>query len=303
MLKIIKQGSYTNRVDRIGDDEAYSDASLLSTDYECAVHVRFRVKTYEILDATWGIHRAPDMSRRGQGTAYQLVGENGYIFDQKNSAAVLPDYSQGAEYDGDDVTAEWKIIRELFLEALRGAFQAEFFLFKERGYESTEALEGAWQEGRGAYCRPYTVAMPTPDQWVRSKDAKGHLRDTCIYSKYKNIMLLEGRKADSKAAGNAAAGEDSVYAIGTYSDTLHEMSAELSFDRASGVISDFDLNAVRVPFPPCHDLDHSHAEDFVGKDIRAIKKREVGKILGGALGCFHFVDIVADIADMAKGIK
>ena len=78
---------------------------------------------------------------------------------------------------------------------------------------------------------------------------------------------------------------------------MTQSCAEIPKICASGVISDFDLNAVRVPFPPCHDLDHSHAEDFVGKDIRAIKKREVGKILGGALGCFHFVDIVADIAD------
>jgi hypothetical protein len=27
-----------------------------------------------------------------------------------------------------------------------------------------------------------------------------------------------------------------------------------------------------------------------------IRKRDVGKVLGGAEGCFHFVDILADIA-------
>ncbi|MBR5228782.1 MAG: DUF2889 domain-containing protein [Firmicutes bacterium] len=294
MLKILKQGSYISRVERVGENEAYSDASLLSTDYECAVHIRFNVVTYEILEASWGIHRAPDMSRRGQGSAPQLIGESGYIFDQKNSAAVLPDYSVPAESRGDGVTGEWKIIRELFLEALRGAFQAEFFLFRERGYESTEQFEGAWQDGRGTYCRPYTVAMPTPDQWVRSRDAKEHVRDNCIYSKYKNFTFMD--------AGKDEAGAELVYALGTYSDTLHEMSGEMTFRRGDGVITDFDINVVRVPFPSCSDLDHTHAEDFVGKDIRAIKKREVGKILGGALGCFHFVDIVADLTEMSRDI-
>lgn len=307
MLKILKQGSYINRVERVGTDEAYSDASLLSTDYECAVHVRFNVVTYEILDANWGIHRAPDQSRRGQGKAYQLIGESGYIFDQKNSAAVLPDYSVMTEEaaaagcnnadnqsGGASVTPEWKIIRELFLEALRGAFQAEFFLFKERGYDDTDQFEDAWQNGRGTYCRPYTIAPPTPDQWVRSKDAKGHVRNNSIYNKYKTFMFMDGGKDED--------GSDLVYALGTYSDTLHEMSGEITFRHGDGVITDFDINVVRVPFSSCRDLDHTHAEDFVGKDIRAIKKREVGKSLGGALGCFHFVDIVADLAEMSKGL-
>ena len=47
---------------------------MLTTDFEGSISLTFKNDTFEITDAKWGIHRAPDMDRRGEGTADMLIG-------------------------------------------------------------------------------------------------------------------------------------------------------------------------------------------------------------------------------------
>ena len=50
-------------------------------------------------------------------------------------------------------------------------------------------------------------------------------------------------------------------------------------------------------------MDHMAAGLFIGKKIDDLTKREVGSLIGGSEGCFHLVDIVADVAKAARDLK
>ena len=59
----------------------------------------------------------------------------------------------------------------------------------------------------------------------------------------------------------------------------------------------------RWPFAACFEMDHMAAGLFIGKNIDDLTKREVGALIGGSEGCFHLVDIVADVAKAARDLK
>jgi hypothetical protein len=56
------------------------------------------------------------------------------------------------------------------------------------------------------------------------------------------------------------------------------------------------MTVCRAPHTPCYELSHTKAESFIGQPVDSFKKRDIGKILGGAPGCFHLVDIVYDMS-------
>ena len=76
-MKIIRQGAYSNIVRRISEEECITDSYLNATEFEGSASLRFRVDTFEITDARWAIHRAPDPERRGEGVAGLMIGEIG----------------------------------------------------------------------------------------------------------------------------------------------------------------------------------------------------------------------------------
>ena len=107
-----------------------------------------------------------------------------------------------------------------------------------------------------------------------------------LYNKYLQMNLIDN-------------GDETVTALGTYNDSFHEMSTCFVFNKADGVITDFSLNHLRVPFKSCHDFQESFSELFIGLNIHELTKRDIGKLIGGSYGCFHFVDIIYDLIEMA----
>lgn len=308
-MKIIRQGAYSNIVRRINEEECISDAYLNETSFEGSASLRFKVDTFEIVDAHWTIHRASDPERRGEGIAEILIGESAYIDDRRNSIRVLPDYSQVVDYHRPpggwegipdkksrlldepptEVSPEWLKIRELFNETLRGAYQAEAYLIEERGMGTLREYESYWEKLKPGYCRPYVKgSMPPLEAWPIYSGNVQHYRTYDLYNKYLHYAIMDQ-------------GDGQFYAAGSYSDSAHEMNIELNYDE-KGVIQDYDMTAVRVPFDRCWELDHLNPEGVVGMTLQEVSKRDIGKVLGGQDGCFHMVDILADIASVIAEI-
>lgn len=307
-MKVITQGTYSNTVRRDNAEECVSEAFLLTTDFEGFASLRYRADTFEITDARWAVHRAPDPERRGEGTAELLIGESAYIDDRRFSIRILPDYTYCVDYQvppggwegvpahkqslqaepREDVSPEWKQIRELFLEALRGAYQAEEYLVTERGMSSLIEYEQHWCALKPGYCRPYDPDnMPALELWPIHTGNIQHYHTNNLYNKIINYILLDE--------------EDAMRALGVYHDSAHEMNMEFRIDR-DGTILEYDTAAIRVPFAPCRELDHLNPPELKGKNIYHLTKREIGKILGGSAGCFHTVDILADITAALAGL-
>lgn len=318
-MKSLRQGAYLNEVRRIDDKIGISTASLVATHMECSASITFELDTFEIRDASWAIHRAPDMERRGQGTLEMLIGESAFIED-RNSIRIMPDYSKSTDYSlppggwdvtdlpehksvleekitdkedakarKNDVSPEWKIIRELCMENIRGIYQAEFYLLPERGYATLAEYERCWIDSKNDYCRPYNEPKPEIQDWPLHTGAPQHYRNVNLYNKYKQFMIIDNE-------------DGTITAHGTYNDSAHEFYAVLEYGKEDGIITKFEETAVRVPYRACQELDHLYDEMFIGQNIKTFAKRDIGKICGGGMGCFHLVDIIADIADMVKEV-
>ncbi len=306
-MKIKMQGSYINTVRRISENECLSEAVLLESDFEGSASLIYRPDTFEIVDARWAIHRASDPERRGEGVAELLIGESAYIDDHKNSIRTLPDYTYCVDYHMPPggwkgvephktifekkprikVSPAWENIKELFQEALRGAYQAEEYLVKERGYESLFEFETSWRSQRAGYCRAFDPNnMPALELKHIHKGNVQHCHVYDLYNKYINFILMEI--------------EDCMtYALGAYHDGAQEMNMEFRLD-SEGIILEYDINAVRVPFNVCWEWDHLNPPELKGMNMLTLSKRDIGRIIGGSSGCFHLVDIVADIVTALK---
>jgi len=121
------------------------------------------------------------------------------------------------------------------------------------------------------------------NEWPEHTGAIEHYRRRDLYNKYINYVIMDR-------------GGDQLEAFGTYQDSFHEMSVLFHYGKEDGIITDLEVDVVRVPYDRCWELkDEDYASQFVGRNVHEIKKRDVGKIMGGALGCFHLVDVMYDI--------
>jgi len=305
-MKIIKQGSWMNTIRRAGEGQFETTATFLSSDFEGSINLLCRSSDFEILDAKWAIFRAKDKERRGEGTAHMLIGESAFVNDKRNSVKILPDYSRCVDYlvppggwmgqefhkseildqPPEEVSPEWENIRELYLEAMRGALQGENFLMEERGIKDLEQYERDWLATSPA-CRPYNLRMPEVHEWPEYIGSTHEYRLYDMYNKYLQATFWDNE--DGTATG-----------VGGYHDSFHEMNAKITYRLSDGVITDIDVTMVRVPFETCWDINGSFAESLVGMSVNEISKRDVGKVLGGRLGCFHMVDAVIDMINLVK---
>lgn len=158
------------------------------------------------------------------------------------------------------------------------------------GIDGPIEYEKKWLNEKVNYCRPYTGRMPGLYDWPHYVNSLNHFRKQNLYNKYKQYTII-------------SSGGDVVTANTTYQDSFHEMHAQLSYSLTTREITDFDMTMQRWPFAACFEMDHMAAGLFIGKNIDDLTKREVGALIGGSEGCFHLVDIVADVAKAARDLK
>ncbi len=317
VLEIIKQGAYLCHVERINKNTAITSVNYIATDFDAFASIVFDVRSYEILDAKWEIHRAPNPERCGEGDATMLIGESVCVEDNRLSVKVLPDYSQkgkgqqrefseSAPGKGNvdsqnfakgltsEVSPEWRRMRRIFMEAVRGAFQVEPLLARERGLGGSEGFQEYWIQGREGYCRPYNppegqkklTAWPERDNPLLQQ---GIPKDN-LYKKYIQFTIFD-------------LGEGAHQAVGHYNDNGHEMSASFTFGADDGIITEMNTRVKRVPFKVCRGIEDYHTEELIGKNIYELKKGDVGRTIGGPWGCFHMVDVVNGIVEGVQGVK
>ncbi|MCL1911882.1 MAG: DUF2889 domain-containing protein [Leptospirales bacterium] len=282
MIKILEQGAWLNYTNRLGDKELISQAMFLSTHYDCSATLCATSKGYKITQASYSIHRCPDMSKRKEADVPELVGGSGH-YDGVKAIRELPDHGDNGK------------VKELFIEAIRGLDQAETFLLEELGMKTREEYEVRWQnrvksDPKAYACRPYWNRMPGLEEWSTHIGAYDYTRMKGFYTKYMSYVILQKNESE-------------IIVSGTYNDSFHEMHTELTFDAASRNVNAFDMVVVRAPHVQCHELTHTASEHFIGSSIDNLPKREVGKIIGGEPGCHHLVEIVSTMASAVKEFK
>ncbi len=277
MIKVIEQGAYMNRIDKTPDGKITAECSFLSTHYECSVTIYADARGMKTEKVLYAVHRTPQNDNLAQGEIQELAGETCTLAASK-IVKTLPDY------DGNGY------IKELILENLRGINQAEIYMLEEINVANPIEYEKIWLHEKVDYCRPYTGRMPGLYEWPNYVNSLNHYRTRNLYNKYKQYTVI-------------TEGGDDIFIDGAYHDSFHEMHAQLTYSATGREISEFDMTMQRWPFAACFEMDHTAAGLFVGKKIDDLTKREVGKLIGGSNGCFHLVDIVADMAKAAMDLR
>lgn len=277
MIKVIEQGAYMNRVDKLPDGKFLAECSYLGSRYECSVVLYFDAREMKTEKAFYSVHRTPQNDNLTEGEIPELVGEP-CTFAASKIIKTLPNY------DGNG------FIKELLLEDLRGINQAEIYMLEEINIADPIEYEKKWLNEKVNYCRPYTGRMPGVYEWPNYVNSLNHYRTQNLYNKYKQYTLI-------------STGGDIATISGTYQDSFHEMYAQMSYSLTDRTITDFDMTMRRWPFAACFEMDHMASGLFVGRKIDDLTKKETGTLIGGSTGCFHLVDIVADMAKAARDLK
>lgn len=277
MLKVIEQGAYMNQINKIGGGRFTAKTTYLGTRYECDAVIFADARQMKMEKVMYAIHRTPGNEGLTEGEIPELVGAP-CTFDGSKAIKPLRDY------DGNG------FIKELLLENLRGINQAEMYMLEEMGIPDPISYEEYWRDKKENYCRPYTGRMPDIYEWPMHSDYLKHYRNRNLYNKYKQYTILSD-------------GGDEAVVSGTYQDSFHEMYAQLTYSQSGRRITDFDMTLRRWPFAACFEMDHMCAGLFIGRDIDELSKRETGLLIGGSTGCFHLVDIVADMAKAARDLR
>ncbi len=286
-MKINTQRTYSCHVERQSDRETLCSAYCMDKGFEGVAEISFLNDSYLITDARWAIHRCGYPARIGEGSAPLLIGDSAYPRDGRNHVKALPDYSAGQDavsegLNSDDGSEVWEQVRELFRETLRGALQAETYLYRERGYEDPYVYEESWHSD----CRPYALDPPSTHAWPEYILSDSYCRARNLYNKYLHCAIME-------------CGAETLTCIGSYCDSFHEMSVTMEISAVESKITGLSFLPSRVPFPRCHDFDESFAAGLMGRCAGSLKKKDIAAVLGGPTGCFHYVDIVTELCRLA----
>jgi hypothetical protein len=276
MLKVLEQGAYITYANRMNEREVLSQAMFVGSRYESSATIIASVSDFTISRAQYSVHRSPDKGARGEGEIGELKGVIANT-DASKIIKGLRDFRDGGR------------VKELLNENIRTIMQAETYLYRERGFDTREDYERFWQSDKSDFCRPYQKKEDFPDlrEWSEHIGACEHHRVDNLYNKYKSFTIIQKNEALAIASG-------------TYQDSFHQMYAELTYNLAGRDITEFDMVTMRAPHPACYEMSHVGTDLFVGKNIDELKKRDVGKIIGGGPGCFHLVNIVTDMIDAAR---
>lgn len=249
---------------------AIATAVIISRRTEAQARLVVGVRDYLIREAVWEVAKAPGGVGSGCGQVPEAVGEKANT-GIHSALAGLIEIPEGA------------VLRALFFECVKGLMQAETYLYIERGYADEASYEAYWMDKESSGCRFYVTHQKDAPSWFEHVGPYRRTRN--LFNRSKNYIL--------STRGHLSAIQ------GTFTDSYHEMACEVVYDRQSGIIEACDLWMFRAPGESC--LPTVRQGDlFVGTNIYNLTRKNVAQIVGGAMGCYHLTDLLADLLPLAQ---
>ncbi len=263
-MELIYQNNWFCTVKDFHTADLVAETVLVGTDIEATGRLTIDKKTFVIKDAGWEIIRSPGSALNGSGPVHGLIGTKAYF----NAGAILRRAVDGSAGG---------LVRELLAECVRGVIQAETFLYRERGYLTPQAYGEYWEKSYRNSCRYYSnlsrISLRWPDYVCKIRPCDNYFNRSKIYSIYKR--------------------PGGMRAIGIISDTFHEISVSMDL-RGEGLVTGCSGSFLRAPDLVCIE-NISLLEQFQGTVFPGCHKKEIARVIGGAQGCVHMVDLLSDM--------
>ncbi len=170
--------------------------------------------------------------------------------------------------------------KDLFAEGVRGVVQSETFLWKNRGYKSTQEYEEYWNNLYLDACRFYSNLDRVSHKWYehvgynnRSGSLFNRMKSQTMYLNEKDFLLF-----------------------GHLHDSFHSVAVELELEKEEGKIQSARGKILRAPDPVCAEavVYMDQLKDTIPLEM---KKKDIAFLLGGGDGCVHLIDLVSDGAN------
>ena len=82
---------------------------------------------------------------------------------------------------------------------------------------------------------------------------------------------------------------------GFLNDSFHGLAVELALSE-NGVVEKAGGKILRAPDSVCKEA-AAYLQDFLGKKLTSLSKKEIVSLLGNSQGCIHLIDLVIDGAE------
>ncbi len=251
---------------RLEENELISEATYCGTDRELTARLAVETKSLHVLQAFWEVYRSP-------GLAVPQIKE---IFNLKGLEAYL-----GC---GNELRQALSFLNNpfavgLFSEAVKGVIQSATFLYKDRGFLSSEEFEKDWTDKFKGSCRYYSNLERVSQDWyehIGYDERWGNLFNrtkTQILSRDKDCYILTGHLIDS----------------------FHGIAAEL-FLNENGLVQKSRGMILRAPDKVCKEAP-VYMTNISGHNLLSLSKKDIASLLGGGQGCIHLIDLVTDGAE------
>lgn len=271
-MDLIYQRNWSCTVKDMPAGDLLAETFIIGTEIEAAGRLIVDKRTFEIKDAVWEVYRSPGSKLNGSYPVPGLKGVTAYFNAGGELRRIM-----GNEAGG--------LARELLAECVRGIIQAETFLYLERGYPSPEAYGEYWEKYYVDSCRYYSNLHRISRKWPEY--VENFYCGANFFNRTRSCSVFE------KPGG--------ITAAGNLSDSFHEMGVVVDIDEG-GRITGCTGNFLRAPDRVCFE-NASMLEQLKGIVLPGCSKKQIGKVIGGAQGCDHLVDLVNDLGKTVEAAK
>jgi len=251
-------------VQRSGKNDILAQSHLVDTAMNASAKIRASVNSFKIFDARWDIYHSPGGKLNAGGEVVGLRGAEAYI-------DVGPVLRAATESLG-------TMPRYLLTDCIAGIVLGEIGILKERGYSSLDELEHFWRENQATSCYRFAHMDKSTQSWAGYIEGNRSWTD-CLFNRTKTATIFSDDSGKIKVCG-------------TLADFYHELSIIVTFDK--GIIVACDGQFLRCPDSSCLEC-IGRLDDLIGKSLNELTKKELGRYIGGPLGCSHLLDILDHI--------
>ncbi len=263
-MNCILQRSWHSCV-RQENDRLLVESVYCGSDREACARMRVDPYSFAVLEAWWESYRTPREKN------YKLINVTESLNGTEAYFGCGPALRDALKPLQDPYAVD------LFAEGVRGIIQAETFLYKKRGFSSSDEYDNYWEEMFLNSCRYYSNLERVQVKWF---EHVGYTeREGNLYNKMKSQTVFDSG--------------DKYVIIGELNDSFHGVAVDLEVSKESGRITKAAGDILRAPDEVCSES-VVFLQEVEEKNLHGFKKKEIAEILGKGEGCVHLIDIVSD---------
>lgn len=245
-------------------EKLLSEVTYCGSDGERCARLYIDPASFSVFDAQWEVYRTAEGVVNNTFAVPQLHGMEAYFNIGPALREVLAPLQDNYAVS-------------LFADAVRAVIQAETFLYRERGFPTTDAYMEYWDKAYLNSCRYYSNLNRVTGHWYEY--IGGDQRAGNLFNRMKSQYLYR-TEAGYRLSGHL-------------NDSFHALVSELELAADGSTVIKAESELLRVPDVVCQES-AQNMQKLEGISLRGLAKREIALLLGAEEGCIHLFEMIFD---------